>query len=159
LNIIALGILTRDILLAGLDYWDWVAVKVHPNFHEFHNFFKSLPGNKKLMAFSKLGNRHYAEQGLYEPGCSTWLMFGAETKGLPPEAHEASRESGGDVVKIPMANYRHVRSLNLATSVGIGVFEAVRQLDGAVLPDAQGAEDSAEAAAIRDIEQPALPER
>jgi hypothetical protein len=32
---------------------------------------------------------------------------------------------------------RHVRSLNLATSVGIGVYEALRQLDGAMLPEAQ----------------------
>lgn len=42
----------------------------------------------------------------------------------------------GAVVKIPMVE-RHVRSLNLATSVGIGVYEAVRQLDGAVLPEEQ----------------------
>lgn len=38
-------------------------------------------------------------------------------------------DTGGAVVKIPMLE-RHVRSLNLSTSVGIGVFEAIRQLDG-----------------------------
>lgn len=38
------------------------------------------------------------------------------------------------LVKIPMQQ-RHVRSLNLATSVGIGLYEALRQLDGPVLPD------------------------
>ena len=54
---------------------------------------------------------------------------GAETSGLPPEAHAAATH----LVKIPMSQ-RYVRSLNLATSVGIGVMEALRQKDGAVLP-------------------------
>lgn len=52
------------------------------------------------------------------------------------QAHKAAIDSGGGVVKIPMVE-RHVRSLNLATSVGIGLYEAVRQLDGAVLPEEQ----------------------
>jgi len=129
---------------AGLDYWAWVCCSVHPTFQDFQKFFDSLPGPKRIYAFSKLGKRHYAEEGLYQPG--TWLLFGAETTGLPPAAHAAAPASGGDVVKIPMGNYRHVRSLNLATSVGIGVFEALRQLDGPVLPeDLEAEEGSAEA--------------
>jgi hypothetical protein len=36
--------------------------------------------------------------------------------------------SGGALVKIPIET-THVRSLNLAVSVGVGVFEALRQLD------------------------------
>jgi len=51
-----------------------------------------------------------------------------------------------------MSNYKHVRSLNLATSVGIGLFEALRQLDGAKLPEnvpgQEEGEASAEAASI-----------
>jgi len=38
---------------------------------------------------------------------------------------------------------RHVRSLNLATSVGVGVYEALRQLDGAVLPEEQQLDSAA----------------
>ena len=53
-----------------------------------------------------------------------------------PQAHQAAVDSGGAVVKIPMIE-RHVRSLNLSTSVGIGLYEALRQLDGAVLPEEQ----------------------
>ena len=45
------------------------------------------------------------------------------------QAHEATVASGGHVVRIPMVE-RHVRSINLAVSVGVGVFEALRQLDG-----------------------------
>jgi tRNA (cytidine/uridine-2'-O-)-methyltransferase len=56
-------------------------------------------------------------------------MFGAETTGLPEVAHDVACKHG-HIVKIPMKNSQHVRSLNLATSVGIGVFEALRQLDG-----------------------------
>lgn len=40
-------------------------------------------------------------------------MFGAETTGMPPEAHDAAT----NLVKIPMSE-QFVRSLNLATSVG-----------------------------------------
>ena len=68
---------------AGLDYWDWVACAVHPSWDEFYSFFNSLPGPKRLVGFSKLGKVHHATEGMYPPG--TWLMFGAETTGLPPE--------------------------------------------------------------------------
>lgn len=71
--------------------------------------------------------------GLYRAG--DWLLFGAETTGLPPEAIAAVRASGGSVVRIPIIE-RHVRSLNLAVSAGIGVYEALRQLDG--VADGQG---------------------
>ena len=68
---------------AGLDYWDWVTCKVHPSWDEFYSFFNQLEGPKRLVGFSKLGNTHHATEGMYTPG--TWLMFGAETTGLPPE--------------------------------------------------------------------------
>lgn len=64
----------------------------------------------------------YTAPGTYQPG--DWLLFGAETTGLPPQAHEAA----SSVVKIPMVE-TYVRSLNLAVSVGVGTFEAIRQLD------------------------------
>jgi len=44
--------------------------------------------------------------------------------GLMVQAHAAATH----VVKIPMSE-QHVRSLNLAVSVGVGVFEAIRQLE------------------------------
>ena len=53
------------------------------------------------------------------------MLFGAETTGLPPEAHEASAA----VVRLPIEQ-RLVRSLNLAVSVGVGAYEALRQVDG-----------------------------
>lgn len=144
----------RKLKRAGLDYWDWLEVQMHQNWAEFlHYYNSSNEGSKRLVGFSKLGRIHYATEGLYSTSStdssSTWLLFGAETTGLPPEAHAAADM----IVKIPMWNYEHVRSLNLATSVGVGVFEALRQLDGAVLPeddDEEGErEESAKARALR----------
>ena len=103
---------------AGLDYWEWVAVAVHTDWAAFERHFDSVAGPKRMVAFSKLGRRHHASEGLYRRGASNWAVFGAETTGLPPEACAAAERSGGAVAKIPMANYEHVRSLNLATSVG-----------------------------------------
>lgn len=80
------------------------------------------------MAFSKRGNTHYASPGIYgnpTPQNPTFLLFGAETTGLPEAAHAASSA----VVRLPIEQ-RHVRSLNLAVSVGVGAYEALRQVDG-----------------------------
>lgn len=106
---------------AGLDYWDFVTCKVHENWDEFYAFFKQQPRGR-LIAFSKFSDVSYTAPGTYQPG--DWLLYGAETTGLPPQAHEAASA----VVKIPMVE-THVRSLNLAVSVGVGTFEAIRQLD------------------------------
>jgi len=51
-----------------------------------------------------------------------FLIFGRETKGLPESLLEANREH---LLTIPMAP--QTRSLNLATAVGIVLYEAVRQ--------------------------------
>lgn len=118
---------------AGLDYWDWVTVDVHEDIDVFLRFFDGIPGEKRLFAFSKFGKQHYAKEGLYVPGRKNFLMYGAETTGLPDVAHEAAVRSKGSIVKITMHNSEHVRSLNLATSVGIGLFEALRQMEGPVL--------------------------
>lgn len=60
-----------------------------------------------------------------------WLLFGSETKGLPPLALSACCEGpyAGGTARIPI-NETYVRSLNLSVAVGVGLYEAVRQLDG-----------------------------
>ena len=52
------------------------------------------------------------------------LVFGRETRGLPEELLTANWDRA---LTIPMLN-RKVRSLNLATSVGIVLYEALRQI-------------------------------
>jgi tRNA (cytidine/uridine-2'-O-)-methyltransferase len=51
------------------------------------------------------------------------LIFGRETGGLPAELHERYRDR---LVAMPILSPR-VRSLNLSTSVGIAVYETLRQ--------------------------------
>ena len=64
----------------------------------------------------------------FRPG--DWLLFGSETQGLPEEARAFVEQTGGHQLKIPI-NETHVRSLNLAVSAGVGVYEAIRQLSDA----------------------------
>ena len=112
---------------AGLDYWNSVCVRVHDDWDAFHVYWRdTLKSPGRLVAFSKFGARPHAEEGAYEPG--DWLLFGAETTGLPDAAHDACAASGG-IRRIPI-DEEHVRSLNLAVSAGIGVYEALRQIDG-----------------------------
>ena len=48
------------------------------------------------------------------------------------QVHQIVPTTGGRILKIPMKE-TYVRSLNLSVSVGIGVYEAIRQLDGPLL--------------------------
>mmetsp|Transcript_36522 Transcript_36522/g.58654 ORF Transcript_36522/g.58654 Transcript_36522/m.58654 type:complete len:209 (+) Transcript_36522:144-770(+) len=81
---------------AGLDYWNSVCVKVHDDWGAFHRYWRDdLGAPGRLVAFSKFGARPHAEEGAYLPG--DWLLFGAETTGLPDEAHDACTASVGGV--------------------------------------------------------------
>ena len=102
---------------AGLDYWDSIRPEIHPSFEAF----VAAVQPRRFFLYSTDGRiSHY--DVAYEPGDA--LVFGCETKGLPEELLTANRDR---VVGIPIRT-EHVRSLNLSTSVGIVVYEALRQL-------------------------------
>jgi tRNA (cytidine/uridine-2'-O-)-methyltransferase len=105
---------------AGLDYWKHISLHTHKSYGAFR---ESLPANARLWFFSK-----FAKQTLYEakfrPG--DYLVFGKETTGLAPEIHEAEKER---LLKVPMPGDDIVRSLNLAGTVHIALYEALRQTD------------------------------
>jgi len=123
-----LGFLIDDKQLkrAGLDYWPYVCVKIHDNWEAFELYWRELQGAKRIIAFSKFGRKPHCAPA-FEFKAGDWLLFGAETTGLPEEAHELAK-SHGEIVRIPMVE-RHVRSINLSVSAGVGLFEAIRQLD------------------------------
>ncbi len=106
----------RSLRRAGLDYWHAVDVRRHLSLAEFE---PTMPG--RLFCFSAHAQWPYTAVR-YEPG--DCLLFGSETRGLPDEvlARHAER-----TVTIPMPAGK-VRSLNLATAVGIALYEALRQL-------------------------------
>lgn len=112
----------RQLRRAGLDYWPWVRLHRHADLETFLRVQRQLGG--RLLALSSQAERSYCDQR-YTSG--DWLLFGRETDGLPPEALAAAAER----LTIPMAgsvrNGGGVRSLNLSVSVGVVLFEAIRQ--------------------------------
>lgn len=102
---------------AGLDYWNQVKIFQH---FDLETFYKTLPDSRFLF-FTTKTDRSYADWQYQNGDC---LIFGRETRGLPEDVLEANRER---CLTIPMPN-ENVRSLNLATSVGIVLYEAYRQI-------------------------------
>ncbi len=107
----------RYLKRAGLDYWPRVALRVHPSFEGL----RSALGPARMIYFSAHAPRPYYTFQFLPGDC---LVFGAETSGLPPEVLACEPER---ILKIPIDRSR-VRSLNLATSVGVVLFEALRQM-------------------------------
>ena len=105
----------RAIKRAGLDYWRELNLKVWKNLSEF---LENNPIEKMHFATTKT-DRIYWDQS-YEIG--DYFLFGSETKGLPEDLLKANLEK---CITIPMGEKG--RSLNLATSVGIVAYEALRQ--------------------------------
>ncbi|XP_058759148.1 uncharacterized protein LOC131632422 [Vicia villosa] len=112
---------------AGLDYWPYVVVKIHDSWEGFRDYFLQQEGEKRLLAFTKRGTKIHSDFS-YRKG--DYLLFGAETTGLPPEALLDCKTEpfGGGTLKIPMVE-TYVRCLNLSVSVGIALYEASRQLN------------------------------
>lgn len=106
----------RTLKRSGLDYWQFVELHRHLDLNELK---ASLPASRFLYLSTK-ASTDYVECAFRETDC---LVFGPETRGLP---ESILLENSATCLKIPMSN-PNVRSLNLATSVGIVLFEAIRQ--------------------------------
>ena len=107
----------RTLKRAGLDYWDEVELHRHIDIERLH---LALPDSRFLYLTTKT-DRAYTSWKFQDGDC---LVFGRETKGLPEDLLAANADR---CLTIPMPN-PNVRSLNLATSVGIVLYEAIRQL-------------------------------
>ncbi len=102
---------------AGLDYWD--EVEIHRHLH-LQALYDALP-ECRFLYFTTKAERLYSDVQYQPNDC---LIFGRETRGLPEDVLHANWDR---CVTIPMPN-KNIRSLNLATSVGIALYEAIRQL-------------------------------
>jgi tRNA (cytidine/uridine-2'-O-)-methyltransferase len=137
----------RSLKRAGIDYWDAVDVVRHVTFEEFEQSIfdptptpplkreglnpapPSLVGKRagglgllpRVWCIETPGKQPYTRARFADGDC---LLFGAESKGLPAGVREKYAER---LLSIPMPT-NAVRSLNLATSVGIVLYEALRQL-------------------------------
>ena len=114
-----LGFHTDDKALrrAGLDYWEHVDVHYHLNMEKLYEAL----ARGRFLYFTTKAHRTYTDFDYSRDDC---LVFGRETRGLPEELLRANWER---CLTIPMPNSQ-IRSLNLATSVAIVLYEALRQV-------------------------------
>ena len=113
---------------AGLDYWPDLSWELHPGRDAF---FASCPGGRFVLTRSRGGTSLYDHR--FEPG--DVLVFGRESVGLPAQVFQ---EVTGPQITIPMTG--PTRSLNIANSVAIVLFEALRQLHVRGFPVFAGAQ-------------------
>jgi len=102
---------------AGLDYWEFVDLRVHASWDDF----LKQSGAENLLYFSKRATRSYTQARYQE---DDYLVFGPETRGLPQQLLDLNEEHS---YRIPMMG-EGVRSLNLSNAVSIVLYEALRQL-------------------------------
>ncbi len=102
---------------AGLDYWEFVDLRIHGSWDAFLNQADA----KHLLFFSKRATQSYTQARYQE---DDFLIFGPETRGLPQEWLKTNPERS---YCIPMMG-AGVRSLNLSNAVSIVLYEALRQL-------------------------------
>ena len=107
----------KSLRRAGMDYWDELDVKIWPSFEVLKSSTKE---ESRFWFFTTKVEKPFWEVQ-FKPG--DYLVFGRETKGLPFSLIEEHIES---CVRIPMVS--KARSLNLATSVGIGLYGALKSL-------------------------------
>jgi tRNA (cytidine/uridine-2'-O-)-methyltransferase len=107
----------RHLQRAGMDYWPQVRLTLHDTWQAFMD--RVSPPQLILLST-------HGKQSLYDcrfvPGAA--LVFGNESRSLPPELREQYRER---LFKIPMPG-EHARSINLANAAAIAAYEAYRQL-------------------------------
>ncbi len=105
----------RTLKRAGLDYWDKLDVTYYDSFEKF---LASNPDGEKYY-FSSHATRSYIAPEYSAP---TYLIFGRESVGLPPELVTAA---GDFALRIPMLPT--LRCLNLSNSVAVAAYEVLRQ--------------------------------
>ncbi len=106
----------KQLRRAGLDYHETASVQVYENW----DIFMQERQPDRLFALSTKGTVRYTEAVFRE---DDYLLFGPESRGLPTELREGPGITG--VLTLPMLP--HSRSLNLANTVAVVVYEAWRQ--------------------------------
>lgn len=101
---------------AGLDYWSHIDIR---HWQDFDTFLESC-GEQQLFFLTTKVDRPYYDAEIPQ---GSYFVFGKETKGLPEEIIALYNDR---CYTIPMMN-NNIRSLNLAMSAGIVLYEAIRQ--------------------------------
>ncbi|MDY6065002.1 MAG: tRNA (cytidine(34)-2'-O)-methyltransferase [Finegoldia sp.] len=109
----------KSLKRAGMDYWDKVDLVIHDDLDEFYSY---LPNDARVFYVETFADNYYNDIS-YKDG--DYFVFGKESSGIDKDIVNNNRENS---IKIPM-NMEIDRSLNLANSANIILFEALRQLD------------------------------
>ena len=105
----------KNLKRAGMDYWKDLDVTIYD---DWNDFMEKNPDAKLYMATTK--GKHVYSDAKFEP--DSYIVFGKESAGIPEELLIQYPEWS---VRIPMMG--ETRSLNLANSVAIVLYEALRQ--------------------------------
>ena len=122
----------KTVKRAGLDYWPKLDVTEHDNIEAFYRYVEEECGRSKeshkeykrspkIFYATTKGKNRYTDVEFQE---GDYIMFGRESAGIP---EEILIKHPDELIRIPMLPEE--RSLNLANSVAIVLYEALRQLD------------------------------
>jgi len=106
----------KQVRRAGLDYWEFLDVREYENLEDFK---QKNPKNIKCFYATTKTTKAYFEA---DYKANDYFFFGREDAGLPEELLENNKEF---CINIPMTN--EARSLNIANSVSVIVYDAIRQ--------------------------------
>lgn len=106
----------KSLKKAGIDYWNKVDLNIHDSMEEFLEFIK----DKNFYLVETGTDKVYSDVDFKE---DDYLIFGREKEGIDQDILDAYQEK---IITIPMTKEIN-RSLNLANSVSIVVYEALRQ--------------------------------
>ena len=106
----------KEVKRAGLDYWEFLDVREYENIEEFWE--KNSKNDRYFYATTKTTQTYF--EAKYKP--NDYIFFGREDAGLPEELLNNNKEK---CINIPMVN--EARSLNIANSVSVIIYDAIRQ--------------------------------
>ena len=106
----------KQLRRAGLDYHEYARIHTHPDWTSC----RQQLGDKRIFALTTKGSSSLAA---HEFEAGDVFLFGPETRGLPPEI--LLQFETGQRLRLPMQ--ADSRSLNLANTVAVVIYEAWRQ--------------------------------
>jgi tRNA (cytidine/uridine-2'-O-)-methyltransferase len=112
------NITERNVRRAGLDYWQYLKLTLH---NDWESFLTAEQPDLLCFASTKATSPYTNCQ--FKQGC--YIVFGSESHGLPADFYQ---RYASQLYRIPMPG-PHARSINLANSVAIIMYEAHRQLE------------------------------
>lgn len=106
----------KNLKRAGMDYWENLDVSRYVNYQDFR---EKIPNGANLWMATTKAHKSYHEVEFKD---GDYIMFGKESAGIP---EEILVENEDKCIRIPMGH--EIRSLNLANSAAIILYEALRQ--------------------------------